>query len=78
VKKALLALFALGAVLAAAIWFAWTGWWSVESVAQTQISAHGYLAMGLGVALSILIGGGLMALLFYSARHGHDDIDHDF
>ena len=77
-KNALLTLLALGAVLAAAIWFAWTGWRGVDAVAETQISAHGYLAMGLGVLLSILVGGALMALLFYSARHGHDDIDHDF
>ena len=65
-------------MLAGAVWFAWTGWWGVEEVAETQISAHGYVAMALGIVLSIVIGAGLMALLFYSARHGHDDIDHDF
>jgi len=38
------------------------------------LSFHGKLAMGLGIAVSLLIGIGLMALVFYSARHGHDDI----
>ncbi len=77
-KNTLLVLAALGAMLAAAIWFAWTGWWGVEDVAETQISTHGYVAMGLGIGLSVIVGVALMALLFYSARHGHDDIDNDF
>lgn len=77
-KRLILTLAVLGALLAIAIWFAWTGWWSVDDVAETSISTHGYIAMGLGIGLSMLVGAGLMALLFYSARHGHDDIDHDF
>ena len=38
----------------------------------TIVSFHGYLAMGLGVVFSFVIGGGLMFLMFYSARKGHD------
>jgi hypothetical protein len=29
--------------------------------------------MALGIVLSLLIGCGLMALLFYSSRHGYDE-----
>jgi hypothetical protein len=35
--------------------------------------ATGYLAMALGVILSLVVGCGLMALVFYSSRHGYDD-----
>ena len=31
-----------------------------------------YVAMALGVVFSLVIGCGLMALLFYSSRHGYD------
>ena len=33
----------------------------------------GYVAMTLGVVFSLLVGFALMALLFYSSRHGYDD-----
>ena len=37
------------------------------------MSLHGYIALGLGVGLSILLWVGLMALVFYSSRRGYDD-----
>jgi len=33
--------------------------------------------MGLGAALSLTIGCGLMGLLFYSSRHGSDEPPHE-
>jgi hypothetical protein len=33
----------------------------------------GYVAMTLGIIFSLVIGCGLMALMFYSSRHGYDD-----
>ena len=78
VKYVILTLSVLGVVLAVSVWFAWSGWLSVDEVAETEVSAHGYIAMALGIFLSMIVGGGLMALLFYSARHGHDEIDQDF
>ena len=36
----------------------------------------GYIAMTLGIVFSLLIGCGLMALLFYSSRHGYDEPFH--
>jgi hypothetical protein len=29
--------------------------------------------MGLGIVFSLIVGCGLMALVFYSSRHGYDD-----
>jgi hypothetical protein len=40
---------------------------------NAQMSVHGYVALGLGVGFSLLVGCGLMALAFYSSRHGYDD-----
>ena len=37
------------------------------------MSIHGYIALCLGVFFSILIGCGLMGLLFYSSRRGYDE-----
>lgn len=34
-----------------------------------------WIAYGVGSLLSILVGSGLFILLFYSSRHGYDDID---
>ncbi|HEX3883604.1 MAG TPA: hypothetical protein VHW66_13165 [Stellaceae bacterium] len=47
------------------------GFW--RSLADTEISWQGWLAMGLGVLFSLAVGIGLMALVFFSNRHGYDD-----
>ena len=46
------------------------GWVSIPA---THISGTGLLALAGGVLISFLVGGGLMALVFYSARNGYDD-----
>ena len=33
----------------------------------------GYAAMIMGVVLSLVVGCGLMGLVFYSSRHGYDE-----
>lgn len=45
-------------------------WWELRDV---ELGFHGTLALILGVVLSLLVGVGLMTLVFYSARRGHDD-----
>jgi len=35
--------------------------------------AWGWLMMGLGIFFTLLVGGGLMALMFYSSRAGFDE-----
>lgn len=60
----------LMALLVASIWFAVSGWSAIEGPA---IPAAGYVAMAAGIILTFLVGVGLMALVFYSHRHGYDD-----
>jgi hypothetical protein len=48
----------------------WTG------IGDSEISAAGWLAMGLGVIVTLALGIGLMALVFFSSRHGYDEIGH--
>ena len=41
---------------------------------EGEISGHGIFALVLGVLLSLGLGIGLLFLVFYSSRHGHDDV----
>jgi hypothetical protein len=59
----------LFAVLAMAIYVGYIGW----NLTDVAIPPTGYVAMTLGIVFSLLIGGGLMALMFYSSRHGYDE-----
>jgi hypothetical protein len=61
---------ALLALLAGAIWFAARGWMSFEGA---PMPTEGYIAMTLGIIFSLLVGCGLMALVFYSSRRGYDE-----
>ena len=48
---------------------AYLGW----SLGEADVPTSGYVAMGFGVIFSLLVGTGLMALLFYSSRKGYDE-----
>ena len=54
-------------MLSATIWIAYDIW---KTTADVPISENGYIALGVGAALSLLASCGLMALLFYRSRHG--------
>jgi hypothetical protein len=56
-------------LLAASIWFAVYSWSAVEG---PPIPTEGYVAMALGIVFSLVVGIGLMALVFYSSRRGYD------
>jgi hypothetical protein len=71
VMRALLVI-ALFALLALAVWFAAAAW---AHLGGDAIPFYGYVAIAGGVLFSLLIGGGLMALVFYSSRHGYDDLN---
>ncbi len=60
----------LFALLLAALWFAGSGWVRLSGY---DIPLYGYVALIGGVAASLLVGAGLMTLVFYSSRHGYDD-----
>jgi hypothetical protein len=65
--KTFLLVVVLGGILAAVMFGVLTGW------DASAMSVHGWIALGLGTFLSLALGGGLMALVFHSARKGYDD-----
>jgi dipeptide/tripeptide permease len=62
---------AAGAVLVVVVLIA--SLWS--RLGESEISLAGWLAMALGVILTLGLGIGLMALVFISSRRGYDEID---
>ncbi|MGA2895405.1 MAG: hypothetical protein ABSE22_21290 [Xanthobacteraceae bacterium] len=71
----MIALFApLFAILAASLWYAARAW---TAIAGPPMPLDGYVSMTLGVVFSLVVGCGLMALLFYSSRHGYDEQSYD-
>ena len=58
------------AILAGAVYVAYQGWTAVEG---PDMPASLHVAMWFGIVFSILVGSGLMALLFYSSRKGFDE-----
>ena len=66
---ALVVILIFTAVWATSVWTA-TG--------DAVMSKHGWIALGLGTFFSLLIGCGLMALMFFSSRSGHDEVADPF
>ena len=58
------------ALLVFALWYAAQSWTALEG---PDMPPGLYVAMVLGVLVSILLGSGLMVLVFYSSRHGYDE-----
>ena len=53
-----------------------TGHWATSvwnASGDAVMDKHGWIALGLGTFFSLLVGCGLMALMFFSSRSGHDD-----
>jgi hypothetical protein len=69
-KQTILLIVVLGCMLGAALWGAADIWFDT---AEVDIGFHGTLALVLGAVASLMIGGGLMVLVFYSSRRGVDD-----
>ena len=67
-----LILIAFALALAGALAYFVTAW---SRIGGAQISFIGWLAIVGGALVTLGVGGGLMALVFYSARRGYDDID---
>jgi hypothetical protein len=57
-------------LLAATFVIIYLGWTLANG---TDVPASGYVAMALGVLVSLGVGFGLMALIFYSSRKGYDE-----
>lgn len=62
---------ALLLALAATVWLTWR---SMASLPPMKLSLGAMIALPIGIVLTIGLGAGLMALLFISARRGHDNI----
>lgn len=58
--------------LVLAIVFLFVGWGSADVGTGQSMSIVGYVVMAFGVAATLTLGIGLMALVFYSNRKGHD------
>ncbi len=68
--QTVLVIVLLLAILAGAVFVGHYGWVSAGDV---TMPAWGWLMMGLGIFFTLLVGGGLMALVFYSGRAGFDE-----
>jgi hypothetical protein len=60
----------LGALLLATVAIAWIGW---ALAPGTVVPAYGFVALTFGALFSLVVGIGLMALIFYSSRHDYDE-----
>ena len=65
--KVFLLTLSLGGILAAVMFGVLSGF------DPSYMSVHGWIALTIGTVLSLAVGGGLMALVFHSARQGYDD-----
>jgi len=68
-KTGLLVLFLFGLL-------AFVVWWVSDiynTIGGFEMPVAGWVALFLGVILSVVIGVGLMILVFYSNRHGYDE-----
>jgi hypothetical protein len=63
------ALLVLAAFFVISLWYAVKVW---TAMAGVHMSGFGWLFLVLGVVVTIVLGAGLMALVFYSARHDMD------
>jgi hypothetical protein len=71
-KKALFIVAALVVILVAAIYSTAHMWTSIGSDGQ-PMNGNGVAALVIGGIGSLVLGGGLMALVFFSSRRGYDD-----
>jgi hypothetical protein len=64
-----IALVILAGFFFAALWYAVKVW---TSMAGVHMSGWGWLFLILGIVVTVALGAGLMALVFYSSRHNYD------
>jgi membrane protein DedA with SNARE-associated domain len=63
----LIVLLSLLALTLVVVYFGWT------YGKDADVPTSGYVAMAIGVIVSLAVGFGLMALVFYSSRKGYDE-----
>ena len=60
----------IAALLAGVGWYAYSG----LTASSAPMPVEGVIALVAGIIVSTIVGVGLMALVFYSSRHGYDDL----
>lgn len=50
--------------------------YSAMAIEGEPIPTEGYVALALGAGFSVIVGVGLMVLLFFSSRRGYDEPPH--
>ncbi len=68
--KTALIILILGGLLAFAVDVSAFVWWQLEDV---EMGVYGTIALILGIMFTLATGVGLMRLMYYSHKHGHDD-----
>ena len=69
-KTTLILSVVIGGAIAFTVWFLV---YAAPDTGDTTLSGHGTTALTLGIIFSIIVGVALMALVFWSHRHGHDE-----
>jgi hypothetical protein len=64
-----LVIAALLGLLGLALWVAYRQWILVD----VTLPPWAWVSLLAGAGMCLLVGGGLMALIFYSSRHGYDE-----
>ena len=64
-----IALVVLAGFFGVSLWYAVKVW---SAMAGVHMSGFGWAFLVLGVVVTIALGAGLMALVFYSSRHDYD------
>jgi len=75
-RKSVLLILVLVVMLGAALAFSWHVWTTVgadENQGGMAMNGNGMAALIIGGIGTLALGGGLMALVFYSSRRGYDD-----
>jgi flagellar basal body-associated protein FliL len=72
VRSAFTLIVLLGLLILAVV----IGFWAWQQIGAVEIGMHGWIALGLGAVLTFVVGAGLMALMFFSARRGYDERAH--
>ncbi len=71
-RGAIFLVVVLVALLGAALYVSYQMWTSISAV-DSGMNGNGVAALIIGGIGTLVLGGGLMALVFYSSRRGYDD-----
>jgi hypothetical protein len=64
--------FAIVVLLGFLLWALWYAVHSWRALSGVDISFTGWVFIVIGILATLALGGGLMALVFYSSRHDYD------